>query len=148
MMIGQACSDGNVILPQDDGNFNTYGKITLRSSCKDGSDPKLIVHVKKIQEVGTGGNIWILLTEHDTNKSISDLFSDFLEGKFLIGHSNNFINSYIITDICRFNDEQNNDIKLHYTQKRDHVDKNGDKVNHAWRSITWDLFDEFVPKND
>ena len=38
------------------------------------------------------------------------------------------------------------EIKLHYTQPHNYTDENGDKINHAWRTITWDLFDEFVTK--
>ena len=108
---------------------------------------KISVNVLKIQEGGSGGNVWLILTsEDDKKKSIQELFSNLLEGKFLVGFSNYFVNPYIITNISLFNNEENNEIKLHYTEPRTYTDKDGDKVNNAWRTITWDLFDEFVPK--
>jgi len=47
----------------------------------------------------------------------------------------------IIKNIHKLDHESNSEIKLHYTTNR----KN--KENVAWRSITWDLFSEFVPQN-
>jgi len=149
IMVGQLCSDGDVILPQPDGTYETYGKTTLCGYRKDGSKPTMTVDALKNQEGGNGGNVWILLTsEDDKTNSIQELFSKFLDGKFLLGFSNDFINPYLITGISRFDDKENSEIKLHYTQTRNHVDEHGAKDNCAWRTITWDLFDEFVPKNE
>ena len=39
-----------------------------------------------------------------------------------------------------FLNEENNEIRLHYTKSRNEIG------NVAWRTINWDLFYDFVPK--
>jgi len=148
IIVGQLCKDGDVILPQPDNTYEYYDKTNLLAYHKHDSESPFKVPVLKIQEGGSGGNVWLILnSEDDKKKSIQELFSNLLEGKFLIGFSNYFVNPYIITDISRFNNEENIEIKLHYTEPRTYTDKNGDKINNSWRTITWDLFDKSVNKN-
>ena len=121
-----------------------------------GSDgkTKICVYVLKIQECGTGGSIYLVLTGGDETKTKEEIYKHFLEGNYLIGTVNSFTDPYLIFNIKSYNDinENNEDddyseIKLHYTKPRSYTDENGDKLNRAWRTITWDLFDEFVNKD-
>ena len=134
------------------------GKINDEEDCfiRAGSDgnTKISVYVLKIQECGTGGSIYLVLNSEDKSKSKTEIYKHFLEGKYLIGNFNWFYDPYLIFNIKPYDDINENDenddyskIKLHYTKSRNYSDENGDKINCAWRTITWDLFDEFVIKN-
>ena len=121
-----------------------------------GSDDKtkISVNVLKIQECGTGSSIYLVLTGGDESKTKKEIYKHFLEGNYLIGTVNSFTDPYLIFNIKSYNDINVNDedadyseIKLHYTKSRSYTDENGDKINQAWRTITWDLFDEFVNKD-
>ena len=122
----------------------------------DGSDckTKISVYVLKIQECGSGGSIYLVLNGGDETKTKDKIYKHFLEGNYLIGTVNSFTDPYLIFNIKSYNDINVNDedadyseIKLHYTKSRSYTDENGDKINQAWRTITWDLFDEFVNKD-
>jgi hypothetical protein len=134
------------------------GEIKDKEDCflLAGSDgkTKISVNVLKIQECSSGGSIYLVLTGGDETKTKEEIYKHFLEGKYLIGNFNWFSDPHLIFNIKSYNDINVNDedsdyseIKLHYTQPRNYTDENGDKINHAWRTITWDLFDEFVNKD-
>ena len=115
---------------------------------------KISVNVLKIQECGSGGSIYLVLTGGDESKTKKEIYKHFLEGNYLIGTVNSFTDPCLIFNIKSYNDINVNDkdadyseIKLHYTKPRSYTDANGDKINQAWRTITWDLFDEFVNKD-
>jgi len=145
----------NIIL-----NFtgNPPGVIKDKKDCVllAGSDgkTKISVYVLKIQECSSGSSIYLVLTGGDETKTKEEIYKHFLEGKYLIGNFNWFSDPSLIFNIKSYNDINVNDkdadyseIKLHYTQPRTYTDENGDKINQAWRTITWDLFDEFVNKD-
>jgi len=76
-----------------------------------------------------------------------ELYKLLIEGEFDIGVSR--LNSYQLIkhhDITSYNHDDNDEIRLHYTQPR------SVSGNVAWRSITWDLFKDIVDdmnkKND
>jgi len=82
----------------------------------------------------------------DINKgyTINEIFNNFMKGNYFIGilhHycKDNYKNG-IITDITTFDDDSNDEIRLHYTKNKKYYG------NVAWRSMNWDLFEEFVPK--
>ena len=81
----------------------------------------------------------------DINKgyTINEIFNNFMKGDYFIGILHHYYKTYyrhgIITNVSTFNDKNNDEIKLHYTQDRSY------KGNVAWRTITWDLFENFVP---
>ena len=88
-------------------------------------------------------------TQIDINNyyTLQYIFDNFINGKYLIGtlqyyYKNNNINGIIdnIDNIDMYNDENNDELKLHYTKTKDTPE------NVAWRTIHWDLFSEFVPK--
>ena len=122
----------------------------------DGSDckTKISVYVLKIQECGSGGSIYLVLNGGDETKTKDKIYKHFLEGNYLIGTVNSFTDPYLIFNIKSYNDineydedDDYSELKLHYTKPRSYTDANGDKINQAWRTITWDLFDEFVNKD-
>jgi len=144
----------NIIL-----NFtgNPPGEIKDNEDCfmLAGSDgkTKISVYVLKIQECSSGGSIYLVLSGGDEYKTKPEIYKNFLKGKYLIGTFNWFTDPCLIFNIKSYNDINVNneyadysEIKLHYTQPHNYTDENGDKINHAWRTITWDLFDEFVTK--
>ena len=70
-----------------------------------------------------------------------ELYQLLIKGQFDIGISR--MGSYQLIkhhDITSYNHDDNDEIRLHYTQPRSVKD------NVAWRSITWDLFSEYVPQ--
>ena len=137
---------------------NPPGEIKDNEDCfmLAGSDgkTKISVNVLKIQECESGGSIYLVLNGGDEYKTKKEIYKHFLEGKYLIGNFNWFSDPYLIFNIKSYNDINENDedddyseIKLHYTKPRSYTDAKGDKINQAWRTITWDLFDEFVNKD-
>jgi hypothetical protein len=85
----------------------------------------------------------------DINKSynLTELFHKLKNGDFSIGTiqdyntNRNRDNQYIITDINDYYDDNNSELILHYTTLKTYPD------NCAWRTITWDLFADYVPKD-
>ena len=74
--------------------------------------------------------------------TINEIFNNFINGKYLIGtlkyyYKNNY-NNGIIDDISMYQDDVNDEIRLHYTKSR------CESGNVAWRTITWDLFEKYV----
>ena len=117
-------------------------------------DDENSVTVLKIQEYESGSSIYLVLNKGNETESKEKIYENFLGGKYLIGNFNWFSDPHLIFNIKSYNDINVNDedddyseIKLHYTEPRNYTDANGYKINHAWRTITWDLFDEFVNKD-
>ena len=68
-----------------------------------------------------------------------ELYNLLIQGKFNIGIAR--LGSYhVIKEITPYSHENNNEIRLHYTEPRT------TEGNIAWRSITWDAFKESVDK--
>jgi hypothetical protein len=95
-----------------------------------------------------GGDLYLIADTININKSytIHEIFDNFMKGEYFIGtlhyyYKNNYKNG-IITDVSTFNDASNDEIRLHYTKT---IDYSG---NVACRTIKWDLFSEFVPKDN
>lgn len=149
---GYLTKNNNIVLKNNTKNNsknNTKNDTKLENNdciLLTGSDDntKISIHVLKIQECGTGGSIYLVLNDGDETKTKKEIYTSFIEGKYLLGNFNYFHNPDLIFDIKPFDDEENYEIKLHYTKPRNYKNENGDKVNFAWRSITWDLFDEFT----
>ena len=84
----------------------------------------------------------------DINKgyTLKQLFDNFINGKYLIGTIQYYYKDHyktgIIDTISSYDDDTNDEIRLHYTQLRSY------EGNVAWRTITWDLFEDFVPKDN
>ena len=81
----------------------------------------------------------------DINKgyTLDEIFTSFINNKFHIGSIQHYNNKdqYTIKNIKKLEDDDNSEIKLHYTTSK----KNPNNI--AWRTITWDLFEEYVPQN-
>lgn len=101
-------------------------------------------------QTGEGYDLYLLVDNlhNDVNKtySINEIFNNFLNDDYLIGTlqhygKNNYGNG-IIDNLSKFNDDANEELKLHYTQPRCY------SGNVAWRTINWDLFEKFVPKDN
>jgi hypothetical protein len=101
-------------------------------------------------QTGEGYDLYLLVDNlhNDVNKtySIIEIFNNFLKGDYLIGTlqhygKNKYCNG-IIDNLSKFNDDVNEELKLHYTQPRCY------SGNVAWRTINWDLFEQFVPKEN
>lgn len=82
----------------------------------------------------------------DINKgyTLNQLFEHFINGNYLIGivqyyYKDHYKNG-IIDTVSSYDDDINDEIRLHYTQLRSY------EGNNAWRTIKWDLFEDFVPK--
>jgi hypothetical protein len=97
-----------------------------------------------------GGDAYLISntnTDIDINKgyTINEIFNNFINGYYKIGMLHHYYQNYyqngIINDITTFDDDRNDEIRLHYTQLWSY------KGNVAWRTITWDLFEDFVPKD-
>ena len=88
------------------------------------------------------------ISKIDINKgyTIREIFNNFMKGDYSIGilhyyYKNNYKNG-IITDVSPFNDDSNSEIRLHYTKNKNYYG------NVAWRTMNWDLFEEFVPNDN
>lgn len=75
-----------------------------------------------------------LCLRRNTNE---DLYNLLVEGVFDIGIVR-LGNHHIIKEIIPYFHDDNDEIRLHYTEPRT------TEGNVAWRSITWDVFDNFV----
>lgn len=79
--------------------------------------------------------------------TLKELFDNFTNGQYLIGtvqyYYKHHYNFGIIDTLSSYDDDDTNDeIRLHYTQLRSY------EGNNAWRTIKWDLFADFVPKDN
>jgi hypothetical protein len=82
----------------------------------------------------------------DINKgyTLKQLFDNFINGNYLIGTVQYYYKDHykngIIDTVSSYDDDINDEIRLHYTQLRSY------EGNNAWRTINWDLFADLVPK--
>ena len=124
------CDDDNTLLIDNDNKpFEVY---LLNFQTFEGGEAYL-VDISNISKI-------------DINKgyTINEIFNNFIRGDYFIGilhyyYKNNYENG-IITDVSTFDDKNNDEIRLHYTKDR------SCEGNIAWRNMTWDLFEECVPK--
>jgi hypothetical protein len=159
--IGYLTKKGNILLDikntkesesrydndNDDDNIN-YDTI-LRF---DSNNKPIEVYILNFQTF-EGGEYYLIsnntdnITNIDINKgyTINEIFNNFMKGDYCIGILHYYYKTYyrngIITNISSFDDNSNDEIRLHYTNPRDY------EGNVAWRTINWDLFEEFVPKD-
>ena len=81
----------------------------------------------------------------DINKTytLDQIHNYFINGKFNIGskkHNDAYYRNGIIKNINNLYHDDNSEIKLHYSTTR------LNSSNVAWRTITWDLFEIYVPQ--
>ena len=142
------------------GYVTKKGNIFLEKTSED-NDTLLIDSNNKLCEVYIlnfqtfeGGESYLIsnpsdnITNIDINKgyTIREIFNNFMNGYYSIGilhcyYKNNNKNG-IITDISTFNDDSNSELRLHYTKNKNYYG------NVAWRTIKWDLFEDFVPNDN
>jgi len=143
---GYITAQNNIVLVQDDGTVEKPKdpKDFFLLAGSDGNT-KITATVLKIQECDAVA-IYLILTSGDEFKSLEEIFKLFLEGKYLIGTSEYYFENHyengFITNIKSFDEDDHSEIKLHYTKPRSYAG------NCAWRTIKWDLFADFVPKNE
>ena len=103
--------------------------------------------VLKFQTV-EGADIYIIsdiyndLIDINKNYTLDEIYNYFINGKFNIGsikHNDSYSNG-IIKNINNLYHDDNSEIKLHYSTTRIN------SSNVAWRTITWDLFEIYVPQ--
>ena len=144
------------------GYVTKKGDILLEKNNKD-NDILLIDSNNKPCEVYIlnfqtfeGGEAYLISNTNSTDNiatininkgyTIRELFNTFMKGDYSIGtlhyyYKKNYENG-IITDVSPFNDDSNSEIRLHYTKNKNYYG------NVAWRTIKWDLFEEFVPNDN
>ena len=120
----------------------------------DSNNKPIVVYILNFQTF-EGGEAYLISNNNDTtdnitnidiNKgyTINEIFNNFMKGNYFIGILHYYYKTYyrngIITNVSSFDDDSNDEIRLHYTQDKSY------EGNCAWRTITWDLFEEFVPK--
>ena len=143
--IGYVTKKGDILLEKN----SEYNDILLIDSNNKPSE----VYILNFQTF-EGGEAYLIsntsdnITNININKgyTICEIFNTFMKGDYLIGtlhyyYKNNYKNG-IITDVSLFNDDSNSEIRLHYTKNKNYYG------NVAWRTIKWDLFEEFVPNDN
>ena len=147
--IGYITKSGNILLENKNLIDDEYPEDNNDNILLIGSHKKAFeISILNFQTI-EGGEVYLIdnnWTKIGLNKSytISEIYNNFINGQYFIGtlkyyYKNNYKNG-IIDDVTEFYDEANSEIRLHYTQLRSY------EGNVAWRTITWDLFAEFVPK--
>ena len=148
--IGYITKSGNILLENkiiiDDMYPEDIDNNTLLMGCNKKPFEISVLNFQTFE----GGEVYLIddnWTKIVLSKSYtkSEIYNNFINGKYLIGtlkyyHKNNYKNG-IIDDVSAYYDEANSEIRLHYTEPRN---KSG---NVAWRTINWDLFYDFVPKD-
>lgn len=132
------------------GYFNEEDNIQILSNDKKIENTENINQYKPILhfQSAEGADIYIIANmiqnNIDINKgyTLDEIFTNFINNKFHIGTIQHYNNKeqYIIKNIKTLEDDDNSEIKLHYTTSKK------DPNNIAWRTITWDLFEEYVPQ--
>jgi len=131
--------EGNIILLntlETDKYYRKYIPV-LQFQSVEGADIYLIANIDNID------NVYTDLIDINKTYTLDEIYNYFINNKFHIGSMQYYNDDYsngIISNINTLNNESNNEIKLHYTKTR----LNSDNV--AWRTITWDLFENFVPQ--
>lgn len=140
--------------------LSTYGKIVkvedpittqIQTQTQIRNIPLPIMHIQRVDhaDIYIIGNLdCIKLIDVYKSYTLSEIFTKFKNGYFSIGVIRDFYNhsdsdndtKNIITDISDYYDDNNSEIRLHYTTSRDYPG------NVAWNTITWDLFEEYVSK--
>jgi len=128
----------------DENNIHILAYNTKIENTFNNNQYKPILHFQSAE----GADIYIIANmiqnNIDINKgyTLDEIFTNFINNKFHIGTIQHYNNKeqYIIKNIKTLEDDDNSEIKLHYTASKK------DPNNIAWRSITWDLFEEYVPQ--
>ena len=148
--IGYLTTKGNILLENKEIIDNYYSEDNDDNIIiKDNHNKSFEMYILNFQ-VCEGSSLYLIAdkTQIDINKGYTTkyIFENFINGHYLIGtikayykNNYNYING-IIDDISTYNDNKNTEILLHYTKTKDF------DGNVAWRTIHWDLFDDFVPK--
>ena len=144
--VGYLLKDGTICL-----NENKDDKVEGLEILEFNKVFKPVLHFQSVE----GADIYMIGNLHnnldydifDINKgyTLDEIYNYFMNGKFHIGsvqhYNNDYMNGiYNIRNINTLDDDNNSEIKLHYTTSR------SNSINVAWRSITWDLFSEYVPQ--
>jgi hypothetical protein len=144
--IGYLTKKGNILLENNKIEDNEYPEDNDDNILlSDRNNKRIKVYILNFQCI-EGGELYLIANTINMNKNytIHDIFDNFMKGDYFIGtlhyyYKNNYKNG-IISDVSTFDDPSNDEIRLHYTQLSSY------KGNVAWRTITWDLFQEFVSK--
>ena len=147
--VGYLLKDGSICLTEDKVDkvdkvdelvkreFNTNFKPVLQFQTVEGADIYMIGNLHNDFDYDI----------FDINKgyTLDEIYNYFINGKFHIGsvqhYNNDYRNGiYNIRNINTLDNDNNSEIKLHYTTSRNN------SINVAWRSITWDLFSDYVPQ--
>jgi hypothetical protein len=144
--VGYVLKDGTICLTENkndkvDGleilEFNKVFKPVLQFQSVEGADIYMIGNLHN--------NLDYDIFDINKGYTLDEIYNYFMNGKFHIGsvqhYNNDYKNGiYNIRNINTLDDDNNYEIKLHYTTSRTN------SINVAWRSITWDLFSEYVPQ--
>jgi len=130
--------DGNIHILEKNSekneNYNENYKPILQLQVVEGADVYII------------GNMNENIIDINKGYTLDQIFNYFINNKLHIGtvaHYNGKYgkNTLNIQHINTLEHSDYSNIKLHYTASRYYDD------NNAWRTIGWDLFSEYVPKN-
>jgi len=125
--------EGDLILPNNIENDKYYRQYTpvLKFQTVEGADIYIIA------------DVYSNLIDFNKTYTLEQIYNYFINGKFNIGTMQHYSVDYsngIIKNINNYHHDDNSEIKLHYTTTRIN------KSNVAWRTITWDLFEIYVPR--
>ena len=157
--IGYVTKKGDILLEKnnEDSKHSEHSEHSEDSEdnnilLSDSNNKPFKVYIMNFQTF-EGGEAYLIANTNDTitnidiNKgyTINEIFNNFMKGNYFIGilhyyYKDNYKNG-IITDITTFDDDSNDEIRLHYTKNKKYYG------NVAWRSMNWDLFEDFVPKD-
>lgn len=144
--IGYLTKDGEILILENNYEITEYSSKFYKPIMHFQSVDFVDIYI--IGNLNNNNNAACIIDIIDINKgyTLDEIYNYFIKGIFSIGLLRYFDEDTnkgirIIKDIYNLDHESNSEIKLHYTTNRQHQE------NVAWRSITWDLFSDFLPKN-
>lgn len=132
----------NIIQSKPNSNSINNIKPILHIQCVEGADVYIIANMKNNYNSIDITEINNSLIDINKSYTLNEIFTKLKNGDFSIGtiqHYGGGNNMYIknmINNITDYYDDDNNELRLHYTASHEHED------NVAWRTIKWDLFSE------
>ena len=142
--VGYVSEDDNTVLLNNNENNTLKNIPIMHFQTVEGADIYIIANMK-YNFINLDIN-HVIDSYIDINKgyTLNEIFTKLMNGNFSIGtiqhYGRNHYYKGIISNIRKFEDEDNYEIKLHYTKTRDYP------KNIVWRTLSWDLFEEYVPE--